>query len=237
MRLLYVEDDETAASYVTRGLERHGFAVDRAADAQTGFERATRGRYELIILDVMLPDRDGFALLQELRAAGVDTPVLFLSARGDPSDRVHGLDLGADDYLRKPFAFAELVARIRAIDRRKSGERRSDVLRAGDLVLDTQRGTVERGGQRIELSRKQFAILAYLLRHQGRPVSREMILDAVWGYGFEAQSNLIDVHMNALRARVDRDFAAKLIHTARGVGYVLEERAASGERREEAADG
>jgi DNA-binding response OmpR family regulator len=223
MRLLYIEDDQTAAAYVTQGLEAKGFAVDNAVDARTGRALAESSPYDLIILDVMLPDGDGMQLLAAIRAAGLETPILVLSARGEANDRIRGLDLGADDYLRKPFAFGELVARIRAITRRNRGQVVPERLCVADLVLYTDGGTVERRGRRIDLSRKQFAILEYLLRNRGRVVSRAMILDEVWGYGFEAQSNMIDVHMNGLRARIDRDFEPKLIHTARGHGYLIEE--------------
>jgi len=223
VRLLYIEDDETASSYVTKGLERKGFLVDNAPDARSGFERATKRLYDLVLLDVMLPDKSGLELLRDLRAAGLETPVLFLSARGDSSDRIRGLELGADDYLPKPFAFAELVARIRVIERRATRPRQERVLRVADLVLDPVGRAVRRGGRRIDLSRKQFAILEYLLRNRGKVVARGMILDQVWGYGFEAQSNLVDVHINSLRARIDRNFEPKLIRTVRGFGFLLDE--------------
>jgi two-component system, OmpR family, copper resistance phosphate regulon response regulator CusR len=238
LRLLYVEEDATAASYVTRGLAWKGFVVDHAADALTGFEAALGGSYDLIISEVALPDRDGFQLLRDIRAARIGTPVLFLSARRDVGDRIRGLELGADDYLAKPFALAELVARIRAVARRTSSAPNEDEpLRIADLVLDTGRWIVERRGRPIRLTRKQFALLEYLLRNAGRTLSRDRILAEVWGYGFEARSNVLDVHVAGLRARIDRDFEPKLLHTVRGLGYVLEARAgrigrASGGKRE-----
>jgi DNA-binding response OmpR family regulator len=224
MKILYVEDDPIAREYIEKGLREHGFVVDAAADGQTGLERARGGHYDLLLLDVMLPERDGFDLLRELRSEGIETPVLFLSARGEVGDRVKGLNLGADDYLPKPFAFAELLARVRAVSRRRLGEPTSGVLRLADLELDVRRHLVERAGRRIELTPKEFMLLEYLLRHAGHVVSRTMITEKVWGYGFETYSNLIDVHMNHLRRKIDREFEPKLLHTVKGVGYVLDER-------------
>jgi DNA-binding response OmpR family regulator len=224
MNLLYVEDDPDAQQYVAKGLEERGYRVEVAGDGHRGVELGTGGAFDLIILDVSLPDQDGFDVLRSLRAAGVGTPVLFLSARGQVPDRVRGLELGADDYLSKPFAFAELLARIKAVARRRFDEPSDGQLCAGDLVLDLRRRTVERGGRRIELSPKQFRLLEYLLRHRGHVVSRDMILEHVWGLEFESFSNLIDVHINRLRKRVDRGFELRLIHTVKGAGYLLDER-------------
>ena len=225
MKLLYVEDDPAAQQYIFKGLGEHGFVVEVVSDGASGLEHASHGSYDLVILDVMLPDMEGYEVLRRLREAGVDTPVLFLSARGAVGDRVRGLELGADDYLPKPFAFAELLARIRAIARRRLGEPDDGRLGAADLVVDLHRRTVERGGRRVELSPKQFALLEYLLRHRGQVVSRAMITENVWGWGFESFSNLIDVHINRLRKKVDQGVATKLIHTVKGAGYILEERA------------
>ena len=224
MKILYVEDDPTAREYIQRGLKERGFVVDVAADGRSGLERAHGGAYDLILLDVMLPERDGFEILRSLRAAGIETPVLFLSARGEVSDRVQGLNLGADDFLAKPFAFAELLARIRAIARRRLGEPASGRLRVADLEIDVNRHVVQRAGRPVELTPKEFILLEYLLRNAGHGVSRAMITEKVWGYGFDTYSNLIDVHINHLRRKVDRDFERKLIHTVKGVGYILEER-------------
>jgi DNA-binding response OmpR family regulator len=232
MRILYIDDDPTALEYVGRGLGLRHMQVESVPDGQAGLERALSGAFDLIVLDVMLPDMDGFSLIEKLRAAEVDTPVLFLSARGEASDRIRGLELGADDYLAKPFAFRELVARIHAIARRRHGDPEDGQLRLADLVLDTRRHAVERGEHPIELTPRQFTILELLLRNCGRVLSRPMILEKVWGYGFESQSNAIDVHINALRRKVDVPFASKLIHTVKGVGYVLEDRRARGAAEE-----
>jgi DNA-binding response OmpR family regulator len=220
VKILYVEDDPIAREFVAKGLRRDGYVVDVAADDDTGFQRAAFGHYDLIVLDVMLPDADGFEVLQELRSLGVSTPVLFLSARGDVSDRIRGLDLGADDYMPKPFAFAELLSRIRAIVRRRAGIPDHGRLTLDDLVIDTRRLTVERAGTRIDLTPKQFGILELLLRNVGIPLSRSQILEDVWGYGFETQEGAIDVHITALRKKVDAGFDRPLIHTVKGVGYV-----------------
>ena len=220
VNILYVEDDPVAREFVSKALRRHGFVVEVAADDDVGFQRAVYGCHDLILLDVMLPDADGFEVLQELRGLGVETPVLFLSARGEVSDRIRGLDLGADDYLAKPFAMAELVSRIRAISRRRLDEPLDGRLVVGDLVLDTRRHRVERAGRPVELTPKQFGILELLMRNAGIPLSRSQILEKVWGYGFETQEAAIDVHINGLRKRVDAGFAAPLIHTVKGVGYM-----------------
>ena len=226
MRLLYVEDDPTARDFVTRGLLHRGFAVDPVDDGPAGLQHALAGSYDLLILDVMMPGLDGFSLVRRLRAAKIATPVLFLSARADATDRIRGLDLGADDYLAKPFAFGELVARIRAIARRRLGEPGDGCFSVADLVVDTHRHRVERGGRPIELTAKPFAILEALIRSAGYVLSRSMVLEKVWGPGFDALSNVIDVHIRSLRKKVDEDFEPKLIHTVKGVGFVLEDRSA-----------
>jgi len=224
VKILYVEDDPTARSYIQRGLAESGFEVDVANDGERGFELASTGAYDLLLLDVMLPERDGFELLQSLRDEAVDTPALFLSARSEVADRIRGLNLGADDYLPKPFAFAELVARIRAIGRRASAEGDDGRLEIADVVVDVPRHRVTRADQEVELTPKEFQIFEFLVRHAGEVVSRTMILERVWGYGFDPYSNLIDVHMNRLRRKVDRDHGLRLIHTLKGVGYILEPR-------------
>lgn len=227
MKILYVEDDAVAREFVEKGLRARGFVVDLADDIASGSERAFGSEYDLMILDVTLPDGDGFELLRSLRNAQISTPALFLSARSEVQDRIRGLDIGADDYLSKPFAFEELVSRIRAIARRRNDDPPDGRLLLADLEMDTARHTVCRAGARIELTRKQFALLEYLLRNTGFPLSREMIIERVWGYGFESRSNAIDVQVNYLRKRIDRDFEPKLIHTVKGVGYVLEVRETS----------
>jgi two-component system OmpR family response regulator len=224
VKILYVEDDRVAREFVSKGLRRHGYAVDVAPDDDVGFLCALRGGYDLILLDVMLPDADGFDVLREIRGLGLQTPVLFLSARGEVSDRIRGLDLGADDYLPKPFAFAELLSRIRAIARRRMGDPIDGRLRLADLELDTRRHAVSRAGEAIHLSPKQFGILELLLRNAEIPLSRCQILEKVWGYGFETQEGAIDVHVTALRKRVDAGFGCPLIQTVKGVGYMASAR-------------
>jgi two-component system copper resistance phosphate regulon response regulator CusR len=199
-----------------------------AGDAKGGMERALRDPFDLLILDVMLPDSDGFKILGAFREKGMPTPVLFLSARGDVADRIRGLNLGADDYLVKPFAFAELLARIQAVARRSLSEPDDGRLTIADLVLDLRRHAVQRSGRAVELTPKEFSLLEYLLRNTGHAVSRAMITEKVWGYGFDTYSNLIDVHINHLRKKLDQDFEPKLIHTVKGVGYVLEDRDTAG---------
>jgi heavy metal response regulator len=224
VKILYVEDDPTAREYIHKGLSESGFEVDVAEDGARGLELASSGAYDLLVLDVMLPERDGFELLRRLREEGVATPALFLSARGQVADRIRGLNLGADDYLAKPFAFAELVARIRAIGRRASVESEQGRIELADVVLDLARHRVLRGGREIELTPKEFQIFEFLVRNAGQVVSRTMILERVWGYGFDPYSNLIDVHMNRLRRKIDRDFPTRLIHTLKGVGYIFDPR-------------
>jgi two-component system OmpR family response regulator len=222
MRVLVVEDNLDMGSYIRQGLREHGFAVDLVTDGTAGFEYAASGVYDVLILDRMLPGCDGLDLLRRLRARGVATPAIFLTARAAVGDRVEGLDAGADDYLIKPFSFAELLARIRVVLRRGS-ESAAPVLQVADLRLDPATRTVERAGRRIDLSAKQFALLEYLMRHAGEVVSRTMILEHVWNFEFDAMTNVVDVHINRLRNKIDRDFDRPLIHTLRGVGYVLRE--------------
>jgi heavy metal response regulator len=222
MRVLVVEDNPDMGPHLEQGLREHGFAVDLVTDGNRGLEYAATGVYDLLILDRMLPGRDGLEILRRLRAGEVQTPAIFLTAKSAVTDRVEGLDSGADDYLVKPFSFAELLARIRVVLRR-GPELQHSVLRVADLSLDPVTHGVDRGGQRIELSAKQFALLQYLMRHAGQVVSRTMIQEHVWNYEFDGLTNVVDVHINRLRNRVDRGFDRPLIHTLRGVGYVLRE--------------
>ena len=222
MRVLVVEDNPDMGLHLVQGLREHGFAVDLVTDGGRALDFASTGVYDLLILDRMLPGRDGLDILRQLRAADVRTPAIFLTAKAAVGDRVEGLDSGADDYLAKPFSFAELLARIRVVLRR-GPEVQPSTLRVGDLSLDTAARTVERGGGRIELSAKQFALLHYLMRHVGQVVSRTMIQENVWDYEFDGLTNVVDVHINRLRNKVDRGFDRQLIHTLRGVGYVLRE--------------
>jgi two-component system copper resistance phosphate regulon response regulator CusR len=223
MRLLIVEDQKKAAAYLRKGLEENGFVVDVAADGEQGLHLARTVGYDLVILDVMLPGRDGWSVLTELRAAGREVPVLFLTARDAVEDRVKGLELGGDDYLVKPFSFAELLARVRSLLRRGQA-RIGDVIQVDDLEIDLIRHRASRGGQRLDLTPKEFALLSLLARRAGEVLSRTLIAEQVWDINFDSDSNVVDVHVRRLRAKVDDAFAAKLIHTVRGVGYVLEER-------------
>jgi two-component system OmpR family response regulator len=221
MRALVVEDDVTIAAFVGRGLREAGFAVDEAHDGDTGLELALREPYDVAIVDVMLPGRSGLDLVEELRRRRVTTPVLLLSARRSVDDRVRGLQAGGDDYLVKPFAFAELLARVQALIRRATGTAEPTVLRHADLSLDLVTRRVVRAGVPIELRPREFALLEYLLRHPGRVLSKTMILSHVWGYQFDPGTNVVDVLVSRLREKVDRPFEQKLIKTVRGVGYVL----------------
>ena len=221
MRALVVEDDVTIAAFVGRGLREAGFAVDEAHDGDTGLELALREPYDVAIVDVMLPGRSGLDLVEELRRRRGTTPVLLLSARRSVDDRVRGLQAGGDDYLVKPFAFAELLARVQALIRRATGTAEPTVLRHADLSLDLVTRRVVRAGVPIELRPREFALLEYLLRHPGRVLSKTMILSHVWGYQFDPGTNVVDVLVSRLREKVDRPFEQKLIRTVRGVGYVL----------------
>jgi heavy metal response regulator len=222
MRVLVVEDNQDMGGFLQQGLREHGFAVDWVADGDRGLDYAATAVYDLLILDRMLPGRDGLELLRLLRGRGVATPAIFLTARTTVGERIEGLDAGADDYLVKPFSFAELLARIRVVLRRGQ-EAPPSVLRVSDLRLDPAARTVDRAGLRIDLSSKQFALLEYLMRHAGQVVSRTMILEHVWDFEFDGMTNVVDVHINRLRNKVDREFGKPLIHTLRGVGYVLRE--------------
>ena len=224
MRLLVIEDDAEVASYVRNGLEQAGYTVDCAADGKDGLFLATTESYDGIIVDRMLPGVDGLTIIRTMRASNIPTPALVLSALGEVDDRVSGLRAGGDDYLVKPFAFAELQARIEALLRRShgAGDGEQTVLRAGDLSMDLLRRQVERAGRRIELQPKEFQLLEYLLRHAGQVVTRTMLLEAVWSYHFDPQTNVIDVHMSRLRSKIDKDFDRPLLHTVRGAGYRLE---------------
>ncbi|HMD36531.1 MAG TPA: response regulator transcription factor [Vicinamibacterales bacterium] len=221
MRALVVEDDATIAEFVERGLREAGFGVDRAADGEAGLELALAAPYDVAIVDVMLPRRDGLSLIDELRKRGIATPVLILSAKRSVDDRVHGLQAGGDDYLTKPFAFAELLARVQALVRRASRAPEPTTLTVEDLVLELLSRRVTRGGTAIELRPREFALLEYLMRNAGKVVSKTMILSHVWDYSFDPQTNIVDVLVSRLREKIDKPFAKKLLQTVRGVGYVL----------------
>ena len=221
MRALVVEDDATIGEFVARGLREAGFAVDEARDGQSGLEQALAESYDVAIVDVMLPQRDGLSLIDELRRRRVMTPVLILSARRSVDDRVRGLQAGGDDYITKPFAFAELLARVQALVRRATRTAEPTTLTVADLTLDLLSRRVTRGGVAIELRPREFALLEYLMRNAGKVVSKTMILSHVWQYAFDPQTNIVDVLVSRLRERIDRPFEQKLLHTVRGVGYVL----------------
>ncbi len=223
MRLLLVEDDPKASVYLRKGLTELGFVVDVAANGEDGLHLVSVNDYDLMILDVMLPARDGWSVLAEMRRAGRQTPVLFLTARDTVEDRVKGLNLGADDYLVKPFAFSELVARVRSVLRR-GPPRQPERLQVADLALDLARHKAVRGGQRLDLTPKEFLLLALLVRRAGEVLSRTFIAEQIWDMNFDSDTNVVDVHVRRLRSKVDDSFERKLIHTVRGVGYVLEER-------------
>jgi two-component system, OmpR family, response regulator len=221
MRVLVVEDDRTIAAFLVKGLQEAGYAVDHAADGEQGLALALSEPYDAAIVDLMLPGLDGLALIERLRQRKILTPVLILSARRSVDDRVKGLQAGGDDYLTKPFAFAELLARVQALIRRATKTAEPTSLVAGDLVLDLVARTVERGGRRLDLRPREFALLEYLMRNAGRVVSKTMILAHVWDYHFDPRTNVVDVLVFRLREKLDRDFDVKLLHTVRGVGYVL----------------
>lgn len=221
MRLLVVEDDPKIAAFVVKGLEQAGFAVDQAADGEDGLHLALSEIYDAAIIDLMLPKLDGLSLIEKLRRQRINTPVIILSARRTVADRVKGLQSGSDDYLVKPFSFAELLARVQALIRRTSGMTHPTRLTTGDLSLDLLTREVVRGGAVIELQPREFALLEFLMRQAGRVVSKTMILEHVWDYNFDPQTNVVDVLICRLRNKVDRDFEPKMIHTLRGVGYVL----------------
>jgi len=225
MKLLIVEDQAKTGQYLRQGLSEAGFTTELAADGITGQHLALTGDYSLLILDVMLPGRDGWQILQAVRNAGLDMPVLFLTARDAVEDRVHGLELGADDYLVKPFAFSELLARIRSLLRRGSSSAQETHLQLADLRLDLIRRRVERNGQRIDLTAKEFALLELLLRRQGEVLPKSLIASQVWDMNFDSDTNVIEVAIRRLRLKIDDSHEHKLIHTVRGMGYVLEERA------------
>ena len=221
MRILLVEDDRSASRFLKKGLSEVGYSVDTVFDGDEGLHLAVSQAYDLIILDIMLPDMNGFEVLKAVRRDGIACPVIFLTARDEKTDVVHGLELGADDYLIKPFSFPELLARIRAVLRRGQKDFDSPRLTVADLSLNLISRTAERAGHVIELSGKEFALLEYLMRNAGQILTRTMILENVWGYNFDTSSNIIDVHINRLRGKIDSDSEVKLIRTIKGVGYVI----------------
>ena len=222
MRILVIEDDKEAASYMVKGLSEHGHVADHVHDAESGLVMAGSG-YDVIVLDRMLPGMDGLQAAQSLRGNGFTTPILFLSALGEVDDRVTGLKAGGDDYLVKPFAFSELLARLEALARRRGEEPQTEIL-VGDLEINLLSRRVTRGGQRIELQPREFKLLEFLARHSDRVVTRTMLLENVWEYNFDPQTNVIDVHVSRLRSKIDKGFQLPLLHTVRGAGYRLSEK-------------
>lgn len=222
MRVLIVEDDSTIAGFIAKGLKEAGFAVDKAGDGEAGFELAVSQPFDVVIVDLMLPKLDGLTLIQRLRDRRIRTPVLILSAKHSVDDRVKGLQAGGDDYLVKPFAFTELLARVRALIRRATGAAEATRLAVGELTLDLVTRRVTRAGREIEpLRPREFALLEYLMRNAGRVVSKTMILSHIWDYSFDPGTNVVDVLVFRLREKIDRDFDRKLLQTVRGMGYVL----------------
>ena len=224
MKILVIEDDRVASDYLVKALSESGHAVDAIADGLQGLNRAMGERYDALIVDRMLPSLDGLAMIETLRKAGRDTPVIIVSALGDVDERVRGLRSGGDDYLVKPFAFSELLARLEVVVRRREGAGPETKLRVADLEMDLLTRRVTRGDREIELKPREFQLLEYLMRHAGHVVTRTMLLESVWDYHFDPQTNVIDVHISRLRQKVDRGFDQPLIQTVRGAGYSLRER-------------
>jgi len=221
MRILVVEDDKKIASFIVKGLKQNSFAVDHASDGENGLTMAFSNPYDAAIVDIMLPGKDGLTLVQELRAQKFNLPVIFLSARASVDDRIKGLQSGGDDYLVKPFAFSELLARVHALIRRASHTAEPSTLTVGDLQMNLITRKVTRGEIEIDLQAREFSLLEYFMRNTGRFISKTMILEHVWDYSFDPQTNVVDVLVCRLRNKIDRDFESKMIHTLRGVGYVL----------------
>lgn len=221
MKILVIEDDRKAARYLEKALTESGHSVDVAGDGETGYTLGQTGNHDILIVDRMLPYRDGLSVIAALRVQGIETPVLILSALGQVDDRVTGLRAGGDDYLTKPYAFSELLARIEVLFRRKSPKEAETVYRVGDLELDRLTHTARRAGRNIVLQPREFRLLEYMMRYAGKVVTRTMLLENVWDYHFDPQTNVIDVHISRLRSKIEKDFDTPLLHTVRGAGYML----------------
>lgn len=219
MRILLIEDDVTAATFLVKGLNESGHVVDHARDGESGLHLALTGRYDVIVADRMLPNRDGLSIVRMLRADRNETPVLILSALGEVDDRVEGLRAGGDDYLVKPYAFAELQARLEVLSRRRRANSASELLTVADLSIDLRKQTVTRAGRIIRLQPREFRLLEYLMRHAEQVVTRTMLLEQVWDFHFDPKTNVIDVQISRLRTKIDKDFPTPLVHTVRGAGY------------------
>ncbi len=224
MRILLIEDDLSIASFIMKGLKQEGYSVVHAGDGISGFDMASEGSFELAIVDIMLPGMDGYSIIEKLRNRHNQLPIIIVSARRTVDERVKGLMSGADDYLVKPFAFSELAARVQAILRRRQPVEEINTIAYSDLTLDLRKRKVTRGGKEIDLQPREFALLEYLLRHQGRIISRTMLMEHVWDYNFDPQTNVVEARICNLRDKIDKPYRNKLIHTVKGVGYVLEER-------------
>ncbi|MEE8205306.1 MAG: response regulator transcription factor [Nitrospinaceae bacterium] len=220
MRILIVEDEKKVAGFIKKGLEEETYAVDAAHDGEEGFHLASMNQYDMIILDLMLPNMDGLEVLTRLRDKKINTPILLLTAKDAIEDKVTGLNKGADDYLTKPFAFSELLARVRSLLRRGQAETKTELM-VGDLSLDLVSHKVNRKGEEIELTGKEYSLLEYFMRNEGKVLTRTMIAEHVWDYNFDTFTNVIDVYVNHLRKKIDKQYPAKLLHTLRGVGYVM----------------
>jgi two-component system OmpR family response regulator len=225
MRILLIEDDKEAAAYLMKALREAGHTPDHASDGESGAAMATEGIYDVLVVDRMLPKRDGLSIVEQLRKRGNQSPVLILSALGQVDDRVTGLRAGGDDYLPKPYAFSELLARVEALGRRPRAGVAETSYRVGDLELDRLAHTVARGGKLIPLQPREFRLLEYLMKHAGQVVTRTMLLENVWDYHFDPQTNVIDVHISRLRAKIDKGFGPALLHTVRGAGYMIRDSA------------
>ena len=223
MRILLVEDDKKTAAFIAKGLQRAGFAVDHAANGEDGLHLALTEPYDAAVVDIMLPQQDGLTIVEELRRKKINTPVILLSAKRSVDDRIRGLQTGSDDYLTKPFAFSELLARVRALIRRASGAPEPTRLQVGELSLDLLKREARRGETKLELQPREFALLEYLMRHSGEAVSKTMLLEHIWGYEFDPQTNVVDVLVCRLRKKLETGSSEELIHTIRGVGYVMRE--------------
>jgi len=223
MKILLVEDDKGIARFVKKGLTENAFLVDSVSDGEGGVQLALQGSYDLIILDILLPKMDGLEVLKRLRGMSIQTPVVFLTAKDSESDVVLGLNSGADDYLTKPFSFNELLARIHALLRRGKRSSPPSQLRVADLILEVEGHRVFRGKERIDLTPKEYALLEFLMRHPGQIITRTMITEKVWDYHFDTSTNIVEVHVSHLRNKIDKNFERKLLHTVKGIGYVLEE--------------